>query len=148
MQRRDRLGRRAYNGCEVDVSIKSVLAAFRAPKPTAPLNKKALKGFSRSVQAVGLLRDGTLYIDAHVFDDDYGDYADTDYVAAGDVKRLKGLLGSLGLKVQADAELLEALAELFETAREAAAAINALGIKTVHRVDLGARNDLLEVMPT
>src|SRR5271167_885490 len=105
---------------------------------------KALKGSHRSVQQIGILRDGSLFLDAHVFDDDYGDYADTDYVAPADVTRLKQLLTGLGVKTRTDAELLDVLAALFDTAHEAGAALKGLGFNPVHRVDLGARYDVLE----
>jgi hypothetical protein len=108
---------------------------------------KALKGFDRSVQQIGILPDGSLFLDAHVFDDDYGDYADTDYVAPADVTRLKGVLCGLGLNARTDADLLDVLAELFDTAHDAAAALKALGVNPVHRVDLGARCDVLGQMP-
>jgi hypothetical protein len=56
---------------------------------------KALKAFRRSVQEVGFLRKGTLFLDVHVFDDDYGDYADTDYLSTSDVARLKRCFAAL-----------------------------------------------------
>jgi hypothetical protein len=103
---------------------------------------KALKGFPRSVQKVGILGDGSLYIDAHVFDDDYDDYADTDYLAAADVVRLREALGALGFKAGNDEELLEVLAERYSTAYDARTALKALGFQLVHRTDLGARCDV------
>lgn len=36
------------------------------------LATKTLKGYPRSVQKIGFLRDGSLYIDAHIFDDAKG----------------------------------------------------------------------------
>jgi len=99
------------------------------------------------MQKVGIMGDGSLYIDAHVFDDDYGDYADTDYLVAANVARLKDLLGAFGFKVGNDEELLEVLAKRFATAHDARTALTELGFHLVHRTDLGARCDVADVMP-
>ena len=44
------------------------------------LATKTLKGYPRSVQKIGFLGDGRLFIDSHTFDDDHGDSASTDYL--------------------------------------------------------------------
>jgi hypothetical protein len=108
---------------------------------------KTLRGFPRSVQEVGFLRDGTLYLDSHVFSDKY-DYADTDYLAASDVTRLKAIFCRSGLKAQSDAELLDIFAARYDTALDARTALHALGFRPVHITDIDARYSRRQEMPT
>ena|ERR1700690_1645514 len=110
--------------------------------------KKSLQGWLGGKQAIGILSDGTLFVDAHVFDnDDYGDYADTDFLPAADVVRLKEMLGARGLKAATNEQLLDVLAALYSTAYDTRMALKALGFQPMHRTDLGARYDVPNVMP-
>jgi hypothetical protein len=109
---------------------------------------KVLKGFPHSYQTIGFLRDGTLYADRHLFDEIRGDSASTDYFCARDVGRLKAFLCRLGLKAEGDAELLDALAERFDTALEVGMALHALGFHPVNILDIDAQYSRADVMPT
>jgi hypothetical protein len=109
---------------------------------------KVLKGFPRSVQQIGFLRDGTLFMDSHIFDDDRGDSASTSYLAAGDVGHLRTFLCRSGLAAQTDAGLLEVLAERFDDALEVETALYALGFRPVNIVDIDAHGSMPDVMPT
>jgi hypothetical protein len=109
---------------------------------------KTLKGFHRSVQQIGFLRDGTLFVDSHIFDNDRGDSAATSYLAAGDVGKLRTFLCRSGLAAQTDAGLLEVLAERFDDALEVETALHALGFRPVCIVDMDAHGSMPDVMPT
>ncbi len=110
------------------------------------LATKTLKGYPRSVQKIGFLGDGSLYIDAHIFDDAHGDFATTDYLTPAAVLLLKALL--FDTKVPTDAEFLDALAAMADTADELTEKLKAQGFRTVHRYDPDAHYDVGAVMPT
>jgi hypothetical protein len=101
----------------------------------------------RGVESVGILDDGSLFIDSHWFDDDQGDAASTDYVSVRHVPAINNLLTTPERMPSSNEQLLAALAERFTSSAEIVEWLKKNAIPTVHRFDDGAWYDVATSMP-
>src|SRR5271165_3239636 len=95
------------------------------------MRERRLNSGPDSIEHVGVLPTGELYIDREIASDDRPDCVLSDFVAPGDVARLKSLLAMGG--AMTDEELLERLAGRFRRGADLVKWLRASGISTAPR---------------